>query len=167
MLRTRAAGCRHHCADRRARPDRRCSNAGRRCARSDRGGDVLAAATYAIALGAGLPHAQLSALAFTAIVAGNLFLILLHRSGRSIGQALRTPNNAFWIVVVAASSMLCVAILHPTVAALFNFEPPPARMLVVAVGLPLLAVVVLDLARRLFRAKPDAVGVATIPPAEC
>ena len=106
------------------------------------------AVTHAIAVRAGLPHAQLSALAFIALVAGNLLLILLHRSGGSLWQALRTPNSAFWIVCVAASGVLALAVLHPAFASLFGFAPPPAAMLGWAIGLPLAAVVALDIARR-------------------
>ena len=82
---------------------------------------------------------------------GNLFLILLHRSGGSIWRALRTPNAAFWIVAVAASGVLTLAILHPAVAGLFDFVRPPAPLLAVAVALPLLAIIALDLLRRLRR----------------
>ncbi|MCJ0824542.1 cation-translocating P-type ATPase [Luteimonas sp. 50] len=107
------------------------------------------ALTFAIALRTGLPHAQLSALAFVAIVAGNLFLILLHRSGDSLWQALRTPNPAFWTVTIVASAVLALAVLHPAVASLFGFAPPPTALLVWAIGLPLAAVVVLDTWQRL------------------
>jgi Ca2+-transporting ATPase len=109
------------------------------------------ALTYAFGTRAGLPDAQLAALAFTAIVVGNLFLILLHRSGTSIWRALHTPNPAFWIVVAGATSLLALALLQPAVAGLFGFVRPPMPMLALAVGLPLLMVIALDLGRRLLR----------------
>ncbi|GAB3750138.1 cation-translocating P-type ATPase [Lysobacter olei] len=102
------------------------------------------AATYAIAARAGAPHTEVSALAFTSIVVGNLGLILLHRSSGSLWRALRTPNPAFWLVCVAASALLALAILHPVAAGWFRFAPPRGDLLAVAIALPLVAVAVLD-----------------------
>ena len=110
---------------------------------------LAVALTYLLGVRAGLADAQLAALSFTAIVTGNLFLILLHRSGGSIWRALRTPNAAFWIVAVAASGVLALAILHPAVAGLFGFVRPPGLLLAAAFALPLLAILALDLARQL------------------
>ncbi len=122
---------------------------------------LAVALTYLLGVRAGLADAQLAALSFTAIVTGNLFLILLHRSGGSIWRALRTPNAAFWIVAVAASGVLALAILHPAVAGLFDFVQPPAPLLAVAVALPLLAIIALDLLRRLRRTggRPERAAV--------
>jgi Ca2+-transporting ATPase len=89
-----------------------------------------------------------SAVAFTSIVAGNLGLILLHRSSGSLWRALRTPNAAFWLVCVAASALLALAILHPVVAGWFRFAPPRGDLLAVAIALPLMAVMVLDWLQR-------------------
>ena len=110
---------------------------------------LAVALTYLLGTRAGLPDAQLAALSFTAIVVGNLFLILLHRSGGSIWRALRTPNPAFWIVVAAASGVTALAILHPAVSDVFGFVRPPTPLLAVAVALPVLAVIALDLVRRI------------------
>ena len=110
---------------------------------------LAVALTYLLGARSGLADAQLAALSFAAIVTGNLFLILLHRSGGSIWRALRTPNAAFWIVAVAAGTVLALAILHPAVAGLFGFVRPPGLLLAAAFALPLLAILALDLARQL------------------
>ncbi|MBH2009486.1 MAG: cation-translocating P-type ATPase, partial [Xanthomonadaceae bacterium] len=122
---------------------------------------LAVALTYLLGVRAGLPDAQLAALSFTAIVTGNLFLILLHRSGGSIWRALRTPNAAFWIVAAAASAVLALAILHPAVAALFGFVRPPGQLLAVAVALPLFAVLVLDLGRWLRSMRTRVAGASS------
>lgn len=106
------------------------------------------AATHWLATRAGAPHPQVSALAFTSVVVGNLGLILLHRSGGSLWRALRTPNLPFWLVTVAATGLLTLSIVHPMVADWFRFAPPPADLLAMAIGLPLLAVVGLDVAQQ-------------------
>ena len=68
-------------------------------------------AVYAAGVALALPQAQLGAMAFLALVVGNLGLIALNRSGASLWQALRTPNPAFWIVTVAALG-LALAVTH-------------------------------------------------------
>jgi Ca2+-transporting ATPase len=105
------------------------------------------AATWALGRAQGLAPPQLAAAAFIAIVVGNLGLLLLHRTGRSLWQALRRPNPTYWTVVALAAVALGVAVLHPGVAHGFGFAPPPPALAACAVGLPLLVVVVLDLAR--------------------
>ncbi|TWI12477.1 Ca2+-transporting ATPase [Lysobacter ruishenii] len=108
---------------------------------------AMVAATFLFATRSGVTHAQASALAFTAVVVGNLALILLHRSGGTLWRALCTPNLPFWAVVIATTGVLALAVLHPTVAGLFRFAPPPADLLAMAVALPVAAVVAMDMAR--------------------
>ena len=105
-------------------------------------------ATYALAARTGAPHAEAAAATFTAVVVGNLGLILLHRSGGSLWRALRTPNAAFWLVSLGASTLLALAILHPVVAGWFRFSAPRADLLAFAIALPLLAVTSMDALQR-------------------
>jgi Ca2+-transporting ATPase len=109
---------------------------------------AMVAAAFACATRSGAPHPEVSAVAFTSIVVGNLGLILLHRSRGSLWRALRTPNPAFWLVCAAASGLLALAILHPAVADWFRFAPPRGSLLAVAIALPLMAVVVMDWLQR-------------------
>jgi Ca2+-transporting ATPase len=59
---------------------------------------LVVLALYAWGMALHLPPAQSAALAFTAMVAGNVGLILRFRSGSSLLGGLRQPNAAFWIV---------------------------------------------------------------------
>jgi Ca2+-transporting ATPase len=92
-------------------------------------------AIYAMA--DGLPHAQLAALSFTALVAGNLGLILLYRSGGSLWQSLRQPNPAFWIVAVGALALLGAVTWLASPSRWFGFAPPPTGLWLLALALPL------------------------------
>ena len=105
------------------------------------------AATWVLGRALGVAAPQLAAAAFIAIVVGNLGLLLLHRTGHSLWRALRRPNPTYWTVVALATLALGVAVLHPGVAQGFGFAPPPPALFAIAVGLPLLVVLLLDLAR--------------------
>jgi Ca2+-transporting ATPase len=105
------------------------------------------AATWFLGRAHGLSDPQSAAAAFTAIVVGNLALILLHRTADTLWQALLRPNPAFWIVVASAGAALAAAIAHPVAARWFGFALPPIDIIAWAVALPLLVVALLDLAR--------------------
>ncbi|MBK1888867.1 cation-translocating P-type ATPase [Undibacterium sp. 14-3-2] len=65
------------------------------------------------------------ALAFTAMVIGNIGLIFIHRSVSSdIIHSLRLPNPALWWVVATASAILLLALSIPAISALFHFGQP-------------------------------------------
>ena len=124
---------------------------------------ALGAAMLAVLLAAcawgwarGLPEAELRALAFAAIVAGNLGLILAHRSrDRSLFQTLARPNPALWWVLGGAASALALAIYVPAVAGLFRFAPLGPEALGMAVGSALAGIAVFEAVKRL-RARPPA-----------
>ncbi len=104
-----------------------------------RGGAMFAAvvAVYATGQAMSLPSAQVGALAFTALVSGNLGLIVVYRAGASLWQTLRTPNVAFAVVAAGAAAMLVVVTRLPVTAHLFGFEPPPLEPWLLAILLPL------------------------------
>lgn len=107
-------------------------------------------ATYLLAGRAGLPPAQQGALAFSALVAANLGLIVLHRSGDQLWQALRRPNPAFTLVAAVTLALLAVVVLLPAPAAWFRFEPPPPAAALASIALPWLLLAATDgLFRRL------------------
>ncbi len=108
---------------------------------------VVAIHTWALRL-LGLPHPQAAALAFTALVAGNLGLILLYRAGDGLRQRLQLPNRALWWVAGMALCTLTVVTQAPSPAAWFGFAPPPASAWLLAVLLPLVAAPALALLRR-------------------
>jgi Ca2+-transporting ATPase len=115
-----------------------------------RGGAMFAAVAAAYALGQALamPATQVGALAFTALVTGNLGLIVVYRAGASLGETLRTPNRAFAVVSAAALSMLLLVTRMPLPARWFGFEPPPLGPWLIALLLPLAVAAVLKAGRR-------------------
>ena len=75
------------------------------------------------------------ALAFSALIAGNVALILVNRSWqRSILGTLTTRNLASWAVVVGAALVLFVAVEVPFARELFRFDPVSPDDLGVAIG---------------------------------
>jgi Ca2+-transporting ATPase len=83
---------------------------------------LLAACAWAAA--AGRPADEWRALGFSAIVFGNLGLIVAGRSReRTLLQTLGRPNPALWAVVGAALAVLAAAIYVPALAELLRFAP--------------------------------------------
>jgi Ca2+-transporting ATPase len=99
------------------------------------GASVLAAVTVALAAAraAGLDEFQSRTVAFVALVAGNLALIVANRSARlTTVEALHARNTALWAILAGTCAALAVAIYVPAAAALFRFSPPPAAWLALA-----------------------------------
>ena len=86
----------------------------------------------------GWPVNQVAALDFTALVAGNLALIVLYRPGHSFLGVLRTRNLPF--VVVAAATLAMLALVTRTDAAghWLDFAPPPWEAWWLALCVPML-----------------------------
>jgi P-type Ca2+ transporter type 2C len=106
---------------------------------------VAVLAVYLLAARAGLPAGQQGALAFAALVAANLGLIVLHRSGERLWQALRRPNPAFTLVAIVTLGLLAIVTLLPAPAAWFRFQPPSAAAALGAIALPWLLLAVTDI----------------------
>ncbi len=104
---------------------------------------LVVVAVYAIGIWQALPAPQLGSLAFTALVAGNLGLITLYRSGASMLTTLRHRNVAFWVVAAMASVFLVLVTQVADPARWFGFAPAPLGLWLLAVALPLSAVVLL------------------------
>jgi Ca2+-transporting ATPase len=95
---------------------------------------------YGWALGH-LPEPQARAFGFTALVVGNLALILSNRSrSASLWAALRVPNRTLWLVAGFAVTLLGVTLYVPALAQLFRFAPLNAPVLLGALALGLLGV---------------------------
>jgi P-type Ca2+ transporter type 2C len=109
---------------------------------------VAVLAVYLLAGRAGLATTQQAALAFTALVVGNLGLIVLHRSGGSLWQALRRPNPAFTMVAALTLALLAAITLLPAVGAWFGFAPPPLPWLLLAAATPPMLLFAVDLVER-------------------
>jgi len=89
---------------------------------------------YGLSLPAGADVAR--GLAFTALVAANLGLVLVNRSW-SVGlwRSFRRPNPAVWIVVLAAGALLALALGMAPLRGLFHFAPSSPAALLGAVAL--------------------------------
>jgi Ca2+-transporting ATPase len=115
------------------------------------GATLLAASLAAFGLGrrAGLTVEGARTLSVSALVAGNLALILTLRSrARSALSALAVRNLAALAVVGGASLALAGAILIPPARALFGFGPAPGLAVTAAVAAGVLSVAWIDLVKR-------------------
>jgi P-type Ca2+ transporter type 2C len=147
-VRARAAGRKHRRPPR--APDARLIDAATFAGSIARGllAFVAVLAVYLLAGRAGLATTQQAALAFTALVVGNLGLIVLHRSGGSLWQALRRPNPAFTMVAALTLALLAAITLLPAVGAWFGFAPPPLPWLLLAAATPPMLLFAVDLVER-------------------
>ncbi len=84
---------------------------------------VAVALVYAGALASGHGEDAARAMAFAALVFGNLALILVNRSARlTFAESLRHRNRALWWIVGATVAALAAVIYIAPVARLFRFE---------------------------------------------
>jgi Ca2+-transporting ATPase len=119
------------------------------------------AAIHLLAGGAGLAAAQSGALAFTALVAGNLGLILLYRSDAGLWHTLRQRNPAFWFVVALALTVLAAVTWLPPLAAVFRFAAPPLSWWLAALALPLLLAALMKVLAHGWHARHPVAGAST------
>ena len=111
---------------------------------------ALIAGLFVMALRQGLPEPDARSLAFAALVATNLGLVLVNRSlTASPFAALLRPNAALWWVVAAVTAILAGIILFPPARALFHFGPLHGDDVAVALASGLAVLVVLALAKKL------------------
>ncbi len=88
------------------------------------------------------------AFTFATLVSGNLALILSNRAhSGSLWQSLRVPNRTLWGVCSAALLLLGLAVYVPWLARLFKFEWLPLSWLGAALGLGVVLVLVLEVAK--------------------
>ncbi|MGV8932267.1 MAG: cation-translocating P-type ATPase [Luteimonas sp.] len=99
---------------------------------------ALVLLVYLAASRTGLPSPQPAALAFAALIACNIALVLWHMAPARGGIA-RPTNVAFWITVVGALALLACLTLVPAPARWFGFVPVSLPALFVAVVAPALA----------------------------
>ena len=122
------------------------------------------AAMHALGRSQSLAPAQVGSLAFTALVAGNIGLIALYRSGASVLATLRNRNVAFSVVAVAGLLLLVVVTRLPVPAAWFGFSPAPLRWWLLSVALPLAMAVMLKSLRHVRARSADRGAVAASAP---
>jgi len=97
---------------------------------------------YGLALASGVPETEARAVAFIAIVTGNLALILASRSrfGSFLGGIVR-PNAVLWGIIATTTALLFIIVYTSYPAALFRFSPPTGALLLLAL-FPAVAVMI-------------------------
>lgn len=106
---------------------------------------AFATAVYRIAL-SNLHEAQARALAFGALVLGNIALMLLSRAQTEpLSRILRRRNPAFWGIVAASLLALGIVIYAPAAASLFRFAVPPLGSMVALIATVMIAMVASEL----------------------
>ena len=116
---------------------------------------ALVAGLYVIALRQNLPEPDARSLAFAALVAANLGLVLVNRSlsasvfAAFTRPAFTRPNAALWWVVAATAAILAGVILFPPARELFHFGSLHSDDVTVALAAGLISLLLLELAKRL------------------
>jgi Ca2+-transporting ATPase len=118
---------------------------------------ALVAGLFVGALYRGLPEADARALAFAALVATNVGLVLVDRAGSaSLFGAFRQPNPALWWVLGITSAILALIFSIAPARDLFGFGPLHADDLAVALLAGLAALFLLDWMKRAIGPGPRA-----------
>jgi Ca2+-transporting ATPase len=113
---------------------------------------ALVAGLYVMALHQNLPEPDARSLAFAALVAANLGLVLVNRSlSASVFAAFTRPNAALWWVVAVTAAILAGVILFPPARELFHFGPLHGDDITVALAAGLISLLLLELAKRLMQ----------------
>ncbi|WFC41548.1 cation-translocating P-type ATPase [Pseudoxanthomonas sp. SE1] len=111
---------------------------------------------YMLGRSSGLAAAQNGALAFIALVMGNLSLIVANRTLHGRKAWWRRRNPTFWSIVLAASVLTGVATQVRSVSGWSGFESPPVPLTLVAVLLPPVLLFVADGIARTMGSRPPA-----------
>jgi Ca2+-transporting ATPase len=84
---------------------------------------LVVALIYHLDLAAGRPEGSARAMAFVALVAGNLGLILVNRSARLTSwESLSHANPALWWIAGGTLAALAAAVYVPSAASVFRFQ---------------------------------------------
>ena len=113
---------------------------------------VAVALMYGSVLAAGTPEPQARAMAFAAIVLGDVGLIFVNRSRQAtLTETLRRPNPALWWVVGGAFLGLGLALYIEPLRDIFRFAPLTGYQLLVSVAASTIGVTLPELYKRLRR----------------
>jgi P-type Ca2+ transporter type 2C len=115
---------------------------------------VLVAVIFVVAFRRGLPEEEVRALAFFSLILTIVSLIFVNRSfSASLVTALRRPNPALALVLLAVTTMLSMTLLWPFARGLFRFGPLHLDDLALTLGAGVLVLVFLELLKPLWRAR--------------
>ena len=112
---------------------------------------LLVAVIFVVALGRGMPEAEVRALAFFSLVVIIVSLIFVNRSfSASLVTALRRPNRTLYLVLFAVLTMLSLTLLWPFARELFRFGPLHVDDLAVTLGAGIVVLVLLEVLKFLY-----------------
>jgi Ca2+-transporting ATPase len=112
---------------------------------------LVVATIFVVAIGRGMPEAEVRALAFFSLVVTIASLILVNRSfSASLLTALRRPNQMLVLVLIAVLTMLGLTQLWPFARELFRFGPLHMDDLAVTLGAGIGVLVLLEVLKFLF-----------------
>ena len=112
---------------------------------------VLVAVIFVVALWRGMPEAEVRALAFFSLVVTIVSLIFVNRSfSASLVTALRRPNPALTLVLLAVTTMLSLTLLWPFARGLFRFGPLHWDDLALTLGAGVLMLIFLEVLKLLY-----------------
>jgi Ca2+-transporting ATPase len=113
---------------------------------------LMVLGVYFSALQEGHSAEEVRAIAFSALIIGNIFLILTTLSkSRNAWSVLRERNTALLIIIFTALTILLALIRIPKLGAVFNFSFPGWGHFGIALLGPLLVLLILELKKILKR----------------
>ncbi|OQW75097.1 MAG: ATPase [Proteobacteria bacterium ST_bin13] len=111
---------------------------------------IMLSTVFLVETWSGMADAELRALIFFALIAELIALILVNRSfGASLGEALSRPNAALRYVVLAIAAITALILFLPSAQALLKFGAIAWTDMVLAAGLGVVLLVVLEGAKPL------------------
>ncbi|APV52079.1 hypothetical protein BWI17_21860 [Betaproteobacteria bacterium GR16-43] len=125
------------------------------------GASVFAAiaAVYGVALAGGVPEGESRALAFAALVAGDIALVFANRSDHlGFVERFTRRNPALWWMVGLTGAALLLSIHVPPVAEVFRFAPPSPGALAAALAAGFASVLWLHAAGAILRRRSPPAG---------
>jgi Ca2+-transporting ATPase len=118
---------------------------------------ALVAVIFIAAFRRGMPDEEVRALAFFSLVLTIVSLIFVNRSfSASLITALRRPNTALALVLIAVTTMLSLTLLWPFASGLFRFGPLHLNDLALTLGAGVLVLVFLEVLKPLWRKQLQA-----------
>jgi len=113
---------------------------------------ALVAAIFIVAYHRGMPEDEVRALTFFSLVLAIVGLIFVNRSfSASLITALRRPNPALGLVLLAVTGILALTLLWPLASNLFRFGPLHLDDLALTLGAGVVVLVVLEILKPLWR----------------
>ncbi len=113
---------------------------------------VMVTGVYALSIREGHPEEEVRAIAFSALIIGNVFLILTSLSGtRSFLTVLREKNWSLMIIVTMAIAALLLTITIPPLQQIFHFRFPGYSHFILSIGGALVMLFVLEGCKRVRR----------------